>query len=104
MRTTAKRVANRLRQMGYPILKVTEADPFEPEDGEVQITETVHIQVGSDYVLVVAEEGEGDDVTFLSYPAAATYEKLEGDLKSALKGSGIVANPAKKPKSSGPKL
>lgn len=84
MRTSAKQVAARLRKLGYPILSVSEVNELENVDGEVKITTSVHVQVGSTYVNVVAETGEGDDIEWQSYPEAANYAALEEHLKKAL--------------------
>lgn len=82
MRTSAKQVAKRLKALGFKAL--SQSEPNFDEDGEVKITEFVHVQVGFDYVNVVRQEGEGDDLAFQFYPAAATYEALAEDLRTAL--------------------
>lgn len=78
----AKEVAARLKALGFPVLSVSE--PSDIEDGEVVITDRVHIQVGYNYVNVVKQSGEEANLAFEFSEAAPTYEKLVADLRVAL--------------------
>lgn len=85
MRTSAKQAALRLKGLGFPIVSVSEPSP--EEDGEVKITTDVHVQVGYDYVNVTRQIGEGDNLEFVFYPEAATYEQLAKDIRAAIADS-----------------
>ena len=58
MRTSAKQAAIRLKALGFEALSVSE--PNDEEDGEIKISDMVHVQVGYDYINVVKQHGEGD--------------------------------------------
>lgn len=83
MRTSAKQAAIRLKALGFEALSVSE--PNDEEDGEIKIFDMVHVQVGYDYINVVKQHGEGDDLSFEFFDAAPSYEKLAEDLRAALK-------------------
>ncbi len=57
---TTNSVVKALKQIGIKPIKVSEAD--DQSDGEVSISETRHIQVGTSYLMVVDENG--DEFTF----------------------------------------
>lgn len=62
MRTSAKQAAIRLKALGFEVLSVSE--PNDDEDGEIKISDMVHVQVGYDHINVVKQHGEGDNLSF----------------------------------------
>lgn len=82
MRTSAAAVAKRLKAEGFKPYGVKEMDDWENEDGNVSLSETVHVQVGHNYVNVVHINKQG---LFKFYPEAKTYEDLVSDIHKAMK-------------------
>lgn len=77
----AKTVAEKLKAQGIAVLNYTEGDEW--EDGEVIITELVHVQVPT----FGARPGvvrENADETFTFYPARKDIEQLKADIGDAL--------------------
>ena len=72
---SATQIGQRLRQLGFSIKKVSEPDDV--EDGVVEITDKVHIQVGHGYAGVVKEEN--GHFTFI--PNRDTMDELVKDIR-----------------------
>ena len=68
-----------LKANGYPVLSVSE--PSDVEDGEIKITEMVHIQCGYDYICVVRET---PDEEFSFSPMLLDTAQLKAHLERAL--------------------
>lgn len=84
---TADRISLALAQLGVPVLSVKEGN--ECEDGEINVTDKVSIQVGTfgSYLIVVAEL---DDETFQFYPERKNTD-LAGVIKDVRKALGPKA-------------
>lgn len=84
---TAKSVAAFLEVYGpFKAIKVTE--PNEDEDGMVQLTPTLHVQVGYGYMNCVVQEGEGDDLAMTFFDecksGTALLDQIRGILAKAV--------------------
>lgn len=87
----ASTVAKRLRALGVPVLRHNEGD--DEVDGQVDITETIHVQVGTyDNLLTVCrKEGEGDDFGEVSYRNTADLEVVREDIARAQREATYLA-------------
>jgi hypothetical protein len=81
---TAKRLGEYLRERGFPVVSTAEPDDMGVEDGEVQVTPLVHVQVGHDYLIVVREE----DGKFWFGSERKRLDAVVSDLRAALAESG----------------
>jgi hypothetical protein len=79
---TARTIARVLGQKLDRRLSYKEADEFEELDGEVNVTDRVHVQVGADYLVVFAYQ---DRMTFRSWPARPNIPYAFNDLLEALR-------------------
>lgn len=79
--SSAQRVQGMLKHNGFPTIGHP-SEPNDLEDGQVTVTDKVHIQVGHFYVNVVVETEKG---CFRFYHQAKTDARLMVDLKEALK-------------------
>lgn len=61
---TIQALAKALQAQGIPVLTVTDSTYM--LDGEIKVTESVHVQVGEDcaYAMVTWTKGEGDAIEF----------------------------------------
>jgi hypothetical protein len=74
---TAAQVAADLRAAGFKTIRISE--PEDEVDGEVAVSETVHVQVGFSHCGVVHDKGD----EFEFYPEATSFAALHRDLKTA---------------------
>lgn len=81
--TREDRLAARVRAAGFPVLRVAYGD--DQEDGEIDITPTVSLQVPTfgGPPGVVVQSGEGDDLRWTFYPPRRRFADLVFDLKRA---------------------
>lgn len=78
MYRSARQVRDALRIVGVKTGKVTEAD--DQCDGDVEITDAIHVQVGYDYVCVVKKL---DNDTFQFFDNRDKLDDLVNDIKRA---------------------
>jgi len=80
----AASVASKLKAAGVPVISVSECK--DQEDGAVQITKCLHVQVCSfgSGVNLVREEGEGDEHGFFFFERRKTIKKLIEDIKKEM--------------------
>lgn len=87
----AARIAVELRALGVPVISSKEGN--DEEDGEVNITDSVHVQVptyGSG-LMVVKVEGEGDDISFLFYDERKDLAAVVHDIRKAMKKEKVTS-------------
>jgi hypothetical protein len=80
----AATVASKLKIAGIPVISVSECK--DEEDGAVQITKRLHVQVCSfgSGANLVREEGEGDDHGFFFFQRRKAMKKLIEDINQAM--------------------
>lgn len=79
---TARQVAGIIgRKLGRKLV-FHEADVWEEVDSSIDVTDRVHIQVGTDYLAVDAQV---DENTFRSWPYRSSITELMSDLSDALR-------------------
>lgn len=79
---SAQQVAEHIRAAGLPVKHYSEPD-FNV-DGEVVVSDAVHVQIGLGYVGVVVET---EDEAFRFLPARATLDEIVEDITRALCGT-----------------
>ena len=79
---SAVKVADYLRRHGFPVISHSEPDDI--EDGMVEVTALVHVQVGSDHYTVVREQ----DGKFWFGEMRENVALLVPDLRQAIMASG----------------
>lgn len=80
---SAQELANKLKEAGFAVIRVSEPDDV--EDGEVAVTDRVHVQVPLSYTSPnVIKEFPGPAFAFGD--AQDTFESLVSDLQDAIAG------------------
>jgi len=81
MLKTAKQIGELAKQMGLPVIST--AEPNDQTDGEVLITDKVHLQVGFDYLICVVSDRRGSQRYGTTRPMQQAINVI-AEAKSAL--------------------
>lgn len=87
-RATARQIAEQLKTAGIPVHEVSE--PNEDVDGEIAITDFVHVQVGYDDCSVGIETSEE---AFIFYEPVTSLEQLINDIRTGIEEARIDRAP-----------